>query len=191
MDSENAIHAVIAWCEVHGIRVLESSLPADKAGEFTGLLVVMNRDYEPEQRLFYLTHAIGSIVLWSRNRDAVRQMFDELRDAKANRNQSPTRLKQAIERYRAFEIESSELAVQLLHECGCSDRIPSYTNFMRADLEAMTEFHRVGRAPDWRQFFEKWNQDIAAGHRRVEPFPAQPIPKFQPVEFEKQEILQR
>jgi len=47
---------------------------------------------------------------------------------------------------------------------------------MRADLEAMTEFHRTGRAPVWHDFFSRWTADVAAGRRYLEPFQVQPIP---------------
>jgi hypothetical protein len=191
IDFENLIRGVEQWCAAHGISLKEDVLPAEKAGEFTGRSVVMNGDFEPQDRLFYLSHAIGSIVLWSRNKAAVQQMFDELRDAKKNSHSEPHRLDRAIGRYRSFEIQSSELAVSLLDQCGGSDVIGAYTNFMRADLDAMTQFHRTGRAPVWRGFFRKWNGDVLAGRRQVEPFQAKPIPAFQPIEIEKQEILQR
>jgi hypothetical protein len=76
IDFENFIRAVEQWCGVHGIHVKDDSLPAHKAGEFTGRLAVMNRDFNAEDRLYYLSHAIGSIVLWSQDKRAVQQMFD-------------------------------------------------------------------------------------------------------------------
>jgi len=190
-DLGTTFHAVVKWCQAHGIVVTEGALPPEKAGEFTGRRVLMNREFSSQDRIFYLTHAVGSIVIWSRDNRDVQQMFTELREAKKDRESQPNRLKQAIDRYRAFEIHSSELAIGLLHECQCSDLIGPYTNFMRADLEAMTEFHRTGKAPVWRDFFSRWNEDVAAGRRHLEPFQVQPIPEFEPVEFEKQEILQR
>jgi hypothetical protein len=191
LDYEPMIRAVVKWCEAHGIRVQEGSLAADKVGEFTGRHVLMNRDFEPADRLFYLTHAIGSIVLWSRDRQKSQQVFTELRDAKKSRESQSDRLERAIERFRLFEIQASELAVWLLDECRCPDAISCYTNYMRADLEAMTVFHRTGTAPMWHNFFRKWNAEVSAGKRRVEAFQAKPIPPLQPIEFEKQEIMQR
>jgi hypothetical protein len=179
------------WCQAHGIELQQRSLSPEKAGEFNGLRVVMNLDYDLEQRLYYLMHAVGSIILWSRTVSAVQQVFDELRDAKETKETDSHRLQQAIERFRAFESESSELAVWLFGDLGHAGVIRSYTNFMRADLEAITEFHRTGRAPIWRVFFEAWNADVAAGRRRVDSFSPKPIPPFRPVEIENQEILQR
>ena len=46
----DAIRRVATWCESHGIRVKEGSLPPEKAGEFTGKLVVMNRDFRADER---------------------------------------------------------------------------------------------------------------------------------------------
>src|SRR4051794_36950834 len=111
IDFENVIRVVAQWCDVHAIRVKHTCLPAEKAGEFTGRLVVMNRDFNAEERLYYLSHAIGSIVLWSQSKGAVQHMFDELRDAKENREAQRNRLERAIGQYRAFEIASSELGV--------------------------------------------------------------------------------
>ncbi len=92
--------------------------------------------------------------------------------------------------FRAFETESSEFAVWLLAELGHGDVIPSYTNFMRADLEALTEFHRTGKAPVWRDFFARWNEETADGRRLVLPYQAKQVPPFDPVRIEKQEVLQ-
>ena len=39
-------------------------------------------------------------------------------------------------------------------------------------------------------FFARWNEEVAQGHRQVAPFQAKPIPSFKPVRIEKQEILQ-
>jgi hypothetical protein len=92
---------------------------------------------------------------------------------------------------RAFEIASSEFAVSLLTDCGYPNVLDSYTNFMRADLEAMTEFHWTGKAPVWRRFFAKWNDQVAAGERRIEAFKPKVIPTFRPADIETQEILQQ
>jgi hypothetical protein len=185
------LRAVEQWCGSHGISIYEQSLPSEKAGEFDGVSVVMNSDFPAEQRLYYLTHAVGSIVARSLDPERIQQMYDELRDAKEASENQPERLDRAIARYRDFEIESSGFAVWLLDELGYPDVVSSYTNFMRADLEAMTEFHRTGHAPVWRDFFDRWNSDVEDGRRLVLPFHAKPIPPFKPVRTEKQEILQR
>jgi hypothetical protein len=181
---------VATWAGSHGITVHWHKLPPGKAGEFNGLTATMNSGYAPEESAYYLAHTIGSIVRWSLSRAAIQEMFNELRAAKKSKDADPARLERAIERYRAFEIESSEYAVWLLAELRHPDAIASYTNFMRADLEALTEFHRHGKAPVWHDFFARWNKAVAQGIQQVLPFTAKPIPPFQATTIEKQEILQ-
>ncbi len=189
-DFEQVYKDVRAWAGAHGIHVSEQRLPAGKAGEFNGVTATMNSDYAPEERAFYLAHALGSMVRWAMSQDAVQDLFDELRAAKKDRAGQASQLEQAIAAYRAFEIESSDFAVWILGQLGHPDVIPSYTNFMRADLEALTMFHRSGKAPVWRDFYSRWNQDVAQGQRQIEPFHPKPVPPFTPVRTEKQEILQ-
>ena len=177
------------WALDHGIRVTERSLDAGKAGEFTGIAVTMNVSYSTVEQAYYLVHSLGSIVRWSLSHDDVQAMFDELRAAKKEKQR--VRLESAIERYRAFEIESSEFAVWLLAHVGHKDSVPSYSNFMRADLEALTVFHRTGHAPVWKDFFAQWNQEVAVGYRQVNPFSPKEIPPFEPHSIENQEILQK
>ncbi len=179
------------WARRRGIETRDIALPVHKAGEFNGLSASMNRSYSVEERTYYLVHALGSIVLWSLDRTGVQQMFDQLRSAKKFRGNDPDRLESAIERYRAFETRSSELAVWLLIELQGSGIVVSYTNFMRADLEALTQFHRSGKAPVWREFFACWNAAVAGGHHCVEPFKPRPVPEFVPLAIDNQEILQR
>ena len=188
MDFQKMYKNVRGWAGAHGIRVGLSLLPAGKAGEFDGLSATMNSEYEPEEVVYYLTHALGSIVRWSLSRPEVQKMFDEMRAAK--KGDERNRLEQAIKAYRAFEEESSEFAVWLLAELGHTGVVPSYTNFMRADLQALTEFHRNGRAAVWREFFARWNEDVTAGRKQGLSFRPKPIPPFEPVLIEKQEILQ-
>lgn len=188
---EQVYEAVRAWAQRHGVSFHAQRLKPEKAGAFDGVSATMNRDYDKEEVSYYLAHALGSIVFWSRDRPGVQALFDELRDAKKDRANDPARLERAIERYRAFEIESSELAVWLLAELGHGPVVPSYTNFLRADLEALTEFHRRGQAPVWRTFFARWNDDVARGRQPVVPFQPKPIPPFTPAAIENQEILQR
>ena len=179
-----------AWAGAHGIRAGERRMAPGKAGEFDGLSVTMNGDYDAEPRSYFLIHALGSIVRWSLSKATVQQMFDELRGAKKNKAADPNRLERAIVSYRAFETESSEFAVWLLTELGHARAVPSYTNFMRADLEALTEFHRHDRVPVWRDFFARWNEEVEAGRRQVLPFSPKPVPPFTPTPIENQEILQ-
>lgn len=176
------------WAQTQGIDATERMIDPGKAGEFNGISVVMNISYDVMDQTFYLVHALGSIVRWSVSRDDVQKMFDELRHAKKEMNHN--RLERAIESYQTFEVESSEFAVWLLEELRHSDVVPAYTNFMRADLEALTLFHRTGRAPIWQDFFARWNQAVGIGSRQVLPFHPEPIPHFRPIQIETQEILQ-
>jgi len=183
--------AISNWARMQGIKVQDEHLPAGKAGEFNGLTVTMNRTYEAEERAYYLIHALGSIVLWSLDKRGVQAMFDELRTAKEIKAADAARFERAILGYRAFEIGSSEFAVWLLAERRFPEVIAPYTNFMRADLEAMTRFHREGIAPVWHLFFSHWNEEVACSRAEIDPFQPKSIPWFQPAEIEKQEILQQ
>jgi hypothetical protein len=180
-----------AWARTRGIQVSNARLRAGKGGEFDGKTIVMNSDYGEEERVYYLVHALGSIAIWSSGNRKVQDMFDELREAKKEKASAPERLERAIERYRVFETQSSEHAVWLLGNVGCLPAIPSYTNFMRADLECMTEFHRTGTAPVWQEFLADWNKEVRSGRIKPAPFVAKPIPDFDAVQIEKQEILQQ
>ena len=170
MVFERAYADVSAWAAAHGIAVGQRPLAPGTAGTFDGLSATMNSGYSAAERTYYFVHALGSVVRWSLSHDAVQAMFDELRGAKKDRAGDPDRLERAIDAYRAFEIESSEFAVWLLAELGHAAVVPSYTTFMRADLDALTEFHRTGKAPVWRDFFARWQEEIAAGRRQVQSY---------------------
>jgi hypothetical protein len=185
-----AFSDVRAAAQRYGVRVAQQPLKRDLAGFFDGVSVTLNTDLGPEELTYYLAHTLGSIAGWSINRDAVQAMYDELRDAKADRTDD-ARLERAIAAFRAFETETSEFAVWLLVDLGHGGLVPGYTNFMRADLEAITEYHRTGTAPVWDDFFARWNREVAAGSRKVPRFQAKPLPAFTPIRIEKQEILQR
>jgi hypothetical protein len=190
MDGKQLFDDVQAWAEAHGIDVRLQPLKPEQAGVFDGMSATLNSEFGVEEQTYYLAHALGSIVRWSLSRDAVQAMFDELRAAKAV-GADAARLNRAIDAYRAFEVESSEFAVWLLTNLGHGYAVPPYTNFIRADLEALTEFHRTAQAPVWHDFFSRWNKEVVSGHRHVEPFRPQPIPVFTPVVIEKQEIVQK
>ncbi len=190
MDYAQLLHDIEIWAEAHGVRVRSSPLQPEQAGAFNGVSVTLNSRYAAEELAYYLAHALGSIVRWSLSGDVVQGMFDELRAAKADKSDA-ARLERAIQAYRALEIESSEFAVWLLAQLGHGAAVPSYTNFMRADLEALTAFHRTGQAPVWRDFFSQWNVEVAAGRQEVPPFHPKPIPSFTPVAIQRQEVLQK
>jgi hypothetical protein len=190
MDCTQLLNDIVAWADARGIHVQQDALKSEQAGVFDGVSVMLNSRYGTEERAYYLAHALGSIVRWSVSQDAVQGMFEELRTAKEDRADA-ARLERAINAYRVFETESSEFAIELLTKLGHGDAVPAYTNFMRADLEALTEFHRTGRAPVWHDFFARWNHEVASGTRTVLPFQRKPIPAFTPTVIEKQEIVQK
>lgn len=190
-ECRQAERALEDWAKGYGIEVKQCVFALGQAGEFDGTTVVMNSTYAADERLYYAVHAIGSIVIWSHDRDGVQQLFDELRDAEKQKSADPGRLSQAIERYRAFETESSQYAVWILGEIDASSLVPAYSNFMRADLEAMTIFHQTGKAPVWKEFFARWNVEVAAGKRQVEPFEMRPAADFHAIAIETQQILQQ
>ncbi len=178
-----------AWSEDHGIRVAQEPMDAETPGRFDGLSVTMNRTFDPRQRCFYFAHALGSIVRWALDPKHCRVVFAELAAAKKDRGEQH-RLGRAIAAYRDFETASSEYAVALLDELGFAEVIPAYTNFWRADLESMTLLHLDGKAPPWPEFFARWNERVARGEQRVEPYTPRPVPPFRPVPMKPQEIVQ-
>src|SRR5688572_11665576 len=102
-DVDQAYESVSSWAKAHGIAVHEAPLAANKAGVFNGTSVTMNATYSVEERTFYLAHALGSMVRWSLSLPEVQALFRELRTAKKEAN--PEKLRVAITRYQAFEIE--------------------------------------------------------------------------------------
>lgn len=186
------VHADLRdWAAARGMAVYESQLSLDKAGEFDGTSAMVNAAFAAENHVYYLARALGSIILWSLGKDAVQAMFDELHVAKEHKAVQAERLQRAINRYRDFEMESSELAVGILEELDHPEAIDSYSNFMRADLEAMTQAHHDAKAPVWHSFFARWNEEVARGQRVIEPFPAKDIARFKPIKIKRQEILQK
>lgn len=179
------------WAQLRSIQTEDCILPAGKAGEFNGVSVFMNRDYEVEERAYYLLHALGSIVAWSLDKIAVQELFTELDASKRDRMLAAQRLEEALKRYREFEDDSSQFGAGILNDIRFPEFIASYSNFMRADLEALTEFHRHGRAPVWRQFFSHWNDEIAAGRREPILYSGKLIPKFYRTQIATREILQQ
>jgi hypothetical protein len=174
----------------YGITVTEAPLGKDKAGQFNGPSITINTDNKPEERAYFLAHSVGSIARWSLATEASGAIYGELRQAKKHKREEPERFERALEGFRAFEESTSEHAVWLLADLGCSHAVPPYTAFARADLDAMLEFHRTGTAPVWGEFFSRWKQEVARGEKTVRPYQPRPIPPFHPVKIETQEIVQ-
>ncbi len=173
----------------HGIRIQARKMDVDKPGEFDGPSITLNPVHDREALCFYLVHSFGSIFQWSTDCHQAQKVFAGLRDAKRGKTAGP-RFEEALEEWRLFEQNSSDHAVWVLGEIGHSEAIEAYTTFFRADIEAMTIFHRTGKEPRWPDFFADWKRKVASGEIRIEPFRPKPVSRFRPVRIEKQEVLQ-
>jgi hypothetical protein len=171
----------------HGVQMRLRELEVQKPGEFDGPSITINPKHDREARCYYLAHSFGSIYQWSTDFEYAQKVFDELRGAKRKRGRG---FEDALKSWRRFEQTSSEHAVWLLGEIGHTEAIDPYTVFFRADLEAMTVFHRKGKEPRWPDFFADWKQRVAMCEVQVEPFQPRPIASFTPARIEKQEVLQ-
>ena len=91
--------------------------------------------------------------------------------------------------HRAFEERSSGHAVWLLADLGHGWAVPAYTVFFRADLAAMTAFHRTGTAPKWQEFYPAFADRVARGQVQVPPFDPRPVPNFRAAKIEHQDVV--
>jgi hypothetical protein len=171
----------------HGVSVRFRDMEVEKPGEFDGPSITINPLHDREACCYYLVHSFGSIYQWSTGSEHARKVFEALRDAKGKEG---AEFEEALEAWRTFEQTSSEHAVWVLSDIGHTEAIEPYTVFFRADIEAMTIFHRTRKEPRWPDFFAEWKQQIARGEIRVEPFRPKPVARFRPVRIEKQEVLQ-
>jgi hypothetical protein len=171
----------------HDVQVRVRKMEVEKPGEFDGPSITINPKHDREACCYYLAHSFGSIFQWSTNFEHAQQTFNDLRDAKRNEGHL---FEEALEAWRLFEQTSSDHAVWVLAAIGHAESIDAYTVFFRADIEAMTVFHRTGKEPRWPDFFAEWKGKIARGEIRIEPFRPKPVTRFRPVRIEKQEVLQ-
>jgi hypothetical protein len=170
-----------------GVQVLSRKMDVEKPGEFDGPTITINPKHDLEAASYYLVHSFGSICQWSTDFARAQKVFDEVRDAKA---EGGSRFETALAAWRLFEQTSSDHAVWVLQEIGHAGAVASYTAFFRADIEAMTIFHRTGKEPRWPDFFADWKARVERQEIRVEPFSPKPVPPFRPVRIAKQEVLQ-
>ena len=182
--------ALIPHLARYGTTTKLRDLPIETPAEFDGVSITLNARYEELSRAYYLAHSFGSIVGWSLDVAGTQRMFDELRDAKDTRSRDPARFETALTRFRAFEERASQYSVSVLEAVGHAWAIPGFTLFFRADLEAIAMYHRHGRAPVWPAFLARWQQEVQAGRRVIEPFAPAPVPPFSAVRFEKQSVKQ-
>ena len=162
----------------HGIRVRLREMDLEKPGEFDGPTITINPVHDRQACCYYLAHSFGSIYQWSTDSEHARTVFEDLRDAK----KAPRRgFEEALEQWRRFEQVSSDHAVWVLAETGHPEAVDPYTVFFRADIEAMTVFHRTGKEPPWPEFFASWKDKVAKGEIQIEPFQSKPMGRFTPV----------
>jgi len=173
----------------HDVQILTRRMDVEKPGEFDGPTITINPVHDLEARCYYLAHSFGSICQWSLHIEQARKVFENLRQAKTAGRMGPT-FDRAVAAWRQFEQTSSGHAVWTLDEIGHDDVIPPYSVFFRADIEAMTVFHKTGKEPPWPEFFADWKRRVASGEVEVEPFRPKPVPRFRPVRIETQDVLQ-
>jgi hypothetical protein len=172
----------------YGIAVNVEHLPVETPGRFDGPSITVNSSHQLLEQCYHLAHAFGSIVAWSVDLSGATRVFNELRLAK--REDDDQRLERALAAFAQFEETASRYAVWFLEDAGHGKLIGSYTEFFRADLEAMRVFHREGVAPVWPEFFAAWKQSVAEGTITVKPYSPLPVPPFVPVRIPAQEVVQ-
>lgn len=188
--AERLFHDLQRYIAGFGIRVPLKTMDVEKPGQFDGLAITINPVHAAESRSYYLAHALGSIVQWSTDYKAAEKVFETLRKATKGRQKDPERFEEALCAYQQFEQTSSKHAVWMLENIGHRAAIRPYTVFFRADIEAMTIFHRTGHAPRWPDFYAQWKRRAKGGDVWIEPFQPKPFPRFRPVAIEQQEVLQ-
>lgn len=188
---DSLFHDLKGYIVAYGVAVPLKTMDVETPGEFDGLSIAINPLHHPESRSYYLAHAFGSIVQWSTDFKAAEKVFKELRAATRSRQQQPDRFEEALKAYCRFEQTSSEHAVWMFEQIGCRRAIRPYTVFFRADLAAMTIFHRTGHSPRWPQFYAQWKRRAKSGDVWVKPFTPKPFSRFQPVRIEQQAVWQQ
>lgn len=175
------------FIRAHGVDVCLKVMELEKPGVFDGPSITINPKHDREAASYYLVHSFGSIYQWSTDFERAQNVFDALRDAKRHGGRD---FEAALEAWRRFEETSSEHAVWVLSETGHHDAIDPYSVFFRADIEAMTIFHRTGKEPPWPDFFADWKEKVTRAEIRIAPFTPKPVARFRPVKIEKQEVVQ-
>src|SRR5262249_47686752 len=174
-DWANVYERLKARIEACGVRVHARPLGFETTGVFDGLSITTSTSYDLQTRCHNIAHSLGHIAQWCLDYTGQQRLYDDLHAAQANKAVDPAALERALVRFRAYEEEASQYATWLLADCGCADALPAFTNFARADIEAIVAFHRDGIAPVWHEFFDRWSREQAAG---VRPFEPQPTPHF-------------
>jgi hypothetical protein len=186
VDWSGVYERLRARIEARGVRVLARPMSLDTTGVFDGLSITTNTAYDLETRCHNIAHSFGHITQWSLDGALQQRLYDDLHAAKAKKAADPAALERALERFRAYEEEASSYAAWLIADSGNADALPAFTNFARADIEAIVAYHRDGAAPPWHAFFEDWNREA----KSLRPFEPKPIPAFEPRHIEPQEVIQ-
>src|SRR5262245_37903939 len=179
-----------ARIESYGIAVEERRLGFETTGVFDGLSITTNIDYDKETRCHNIAHSVGHIVQWSLDYPRFQKLYDDLNAAKSHKAKDPASLERALLHFRDYEEEASRYAAWLLGDSGSPQALADFTNFARADTEAIAGFHRHGIAPIWHDFFADWNQEVTEGRRLLTSFQPKPIPNFTPRLIPVQEVIQ-
>jgi hypothetical protein len=170
-----------------GVAVTVEPMDPETPARFDGPSITINEGQGDAERCYYLAHSFGSIAAWSLDFERVHHMFETLRAAKQSRDAA--RLDDAIEAFARFEEVASEYAVWLLEATLLRRLVEAYTEFFRADLDAMRIFHRTGKAPTWDEFFAGWRERARRGDVTIAPYTPRPIPPFRPVRIPEQEVV--
>jgi hypothetical protein len=189
-DWANVYERLKSRIELFGVMVHTERLGSQTTGVFDGLSITTNTAYDLETRCYNIAHSLGHIVQWSLDYARFRSLYDKLNEAKANKAAAPAALERVLGQFRGYEEEASEYAAWLLVETGNAEVLSAFSNFARADIEAIVTFHRDGVAPVWHEFYGAWNDRVACGELAVSTFQPRPIPPFRPISIECQEVIQ-
>ena len=185
-DSPEVLEALLSWIREHGVIVRHETLPADTPAVFDGRSITLNTRFSTAEQALYAAHSFGSIVGWSLDRQGTETLFSELEEAKTRRRREKERFERALTVFRHFEEASNEFGVDVLQQVGAADWQIPYSEFFRADLDAMTLYHQEGVLPLWPLFFEGWR--TRHPERASLTFPSHPIPAFTPQSIPAQEV---
>jgi len=172
-----------------GVAVRREILGPETTGIFDGTSITMNATCDLETQCHNMGHAFGHIIQWSIAEVKCQQLYDELYRAKDRAAEAPTELERALQAFREYEEDASRYAVGLLLEVDCAWAIPAFTNFARADIEAIVSYHHTGTAPIWDEFFAKWRDDVKRGVIHIAPFGPLAIPSFTPIGITPQQVV--
>lgn len=172
-----------------GVTVRREILGPETTGIFDGTSITLNATCDLETQCHNMGHAFGHIIQWSVAEAQCQVLYDELYRGKDRAAEAPADLERALLAFREYEVEASRYAVGLLLEVECAWAVPAFTNFARADIEAIVSYHRTGTAPIWDEFFAEWRNDVNRGTIHITPFEPLAIPSFIPIGIAPQQVV--